>query len=59
MSLSVGRENERECVRGCSFVEGEGLFAFEGDRRRAKMEDFDEENPSFEIKQKEKEKITE
>lgn len=47
MSLSVGRENERECVRGCSFVEGEGLFAFEGDRRRAKMEDFDEENPKF------------
>jgi hypothetical protein len=53
VSLSVGREREREkarereCVRSCSFVEREGLFAFEGDRRTAKMEDFDEENPKF------------
>ena len=38
------RDSER---RSCGFVEREGLFAFEGDRRTAKMEDFDEENESF------------
>jgi hypothetical protein len=42
------RQRERESVRrSCGFVEREGLFAFEGDRRTAKMEDFDEEIESF------------
>jgi hypothetical protein len=43
--------------RSCGFVEREGLFAFEGDRRTAKMEDFDEEIESFfEIKTPSKKK---
>jgi hypothetical protein len=44
------RERERKgtiSVRSCGFVEREGLFAFEGDRQTAKMEDFDEEKIKF------------
>jgi hypothetical protein len=47
---SVRRERERKgtiSVRSCGFVEREGLFAFEGDRQTAKMEDFDEEKIKF------------